>query len=148
MLRLFEQLHEQVRDEIVGLDDVGLNWSPGPGANSIATIVIHMVGSEAETLRCVAGLRGLRDREDEFSLRQRSVSEVFGELEAADALISELESEIGTDRLRRLVALPTLPDDDRRSGLTWLAGNYGHAREHVGHIQLTRQLLRSGWTAP
>jgi hypothetical protein len=148
LLRLFEQLHAQVRDEIGGLDDVGLNWCPGPGANSIGTIVTHMLGSEAETLRCVAGVPCVRDRDDEFSPRRRSVSEVLGELQAADDLITELESEIGRHRLRRCVSLPTLPDDERRSGLTWLAGNYGHAREHVGHIQLTKQLFQGGVGAP
>jgi len=25
-----------------------------------------------------------------------------------------------------------------------LAGNYGHAREHLGHIQLTKQLFLDG----
>jgi len=43
----------------------------------------------------------------------------------------------------RALALPTLPVDERRSGLTWLVGNYGHGREHVGQIQLTRQLYRA-----
>ncbi len=49
----------------------------------------------------------------------------------------------GAARLQRLLSLPTLPAEERRSGLTWLAGNYGHAREHVGHIQLTAQLYRA-----
>jgi hypothetical protein len=144
LLRLFEQLHAQVRQEISDLDDAGLNWSPGPSANAIATIVTHMVGSEAETLRCVAGVPCVRDREDEFSPRQRTVSDVLGELQAADVLIEELESEITRPRLRRHVTLPTLPAEERRSGLTWLAGNYGHAREHLGHIQLTKQLFLDG----
>ena len=26
------------------------------------------------------------------------------------------------------------------TGLHWLLTNYGHAREHLGHIQLTKQL--------
>jgi hypothetical protein len=39
-------------------------------------------------------------------------------------------------------ALPTLPRQDLRSGLTWLVGNYGHVQQHVGHIQLTKQLYQ------
>jgi hypothetical protein len=147
VLTLFEQLHDQVREEIEGLDDVGVNWSPGPGANSIATIVTHMVGSEAETMRCVAGVPCTRDREGEFSRGKRGVGEVVDELRSADELIAVLRPQIGSQRLRTVMTLPSLdslPAVERRSGLTWLVGNYGHAREHVGHIQLTTQLYRTG----
>jgi hypothetical protein len=143
VLKLFEQLHDQVRQEIEGLDDAALNWSPGPGANSIATLVTHLVGSEGETLRGVAGVAAVRDRDEEFVGATRSVEEIRNELRAADELIEALRSEVGGQRLRVMLALPSLPADERRSGLTWLIGNYGHAREHVGHLQLTKQLYQA-----
>jgi hypothetical protein len=87
-MALFRQVHDQLREELDGLDDDTLNWILTQEANSIATIVTHLVGSEAETLRCVAGVDCERDR----------------------------------------------------AGLTWLIGKYGHAREHVGQVQLTKQL--------
>ncbi|HLN41690.1 MAG TPA: hypothetical protein VK215_04530 [Acidimicrobiales bacterium] len=67
VLILFEQLHDQIREAITGLDEEGLNWSPGEGANTVATIVTHVLGSEAEALRCVAGVACGRDREGEFA---------------------------------------------------------------------------------
>jgi len=148
VLRLFEQLHDQIRGEIDGLDGDALNWAPGAGANSIATIVAHVVGSEAETLRCVAGAPSTRDRDEEFTRGRRDADAILRELRAADDLIEQLTPDMGTQRLRGLIALPTLPAGERRSGLTWLVGNYGHAREHVGHIQLTKQLYRAGRAAP
>jgi hypothetical protein len=51
---------------------------------------------------------------------------------------------IDRERLAASVSLPTLPADDRRSGLAWLLGNYGHAREHVGEIRVTWELVREG----
>jgi hypothetical protein len=102
-----------------------------------------MVGSESETLRCVAGVLCTRDRDGEFSRGHRAVAEIVDELRGADELIATLRSEIGPHRLRAVMALPTLPAAERRSGLTWLVGNYGHAREHVGHIELTKQLYRA-----
>ena len=140
VLRLFRQIHDQVREEIKGLDDGGLNWVPTHGANSVATIVTHMVGSEAETLHCLAGVVYQRDRDGEFSRSAQGVRDVLAELDRADALIIELAERIDHRRLRAVFPLPTLPKDERRSGLTWLVGNYGHAREHVGQIQLTKQL--------
>ena len=143
VLVLLGQLHDQVRQEIEGLDDVGLNWSPGPGTNSIATTVVHMVGSEAETVRCVAGVPVVRDREGEFRGGRQSRDDVLRQLRMADELIAELHGAIGMHHLRRRVTLPTLPAAERRSGLTWLVGVYGHGREHVGHIQLTKQLFQA-----
>lgn len=137
---LFRQVHEQLRQELDGLDDDALNWIPTTDANSIATIIIHIVGSEAETLRCVAGVECVRDRDAEFVRRRLPLIEVLGLLEEADDLINELEPYISPSQLEALLPLPTLPKEAVRPGLTWLAGNYGHAREHVGQIQLTRQL--------
>jgi hypothetical protein len=144
---LFLQVHEQLRDELDGLDDDGLNWVPIPGANSIATIVTHVVGSEAETFRSVAGVEYERDRDAEFVGRGRTMPEVLRLLDGADDLIMEMERRIDTGGLQALIPLPTLPAEEVRPGLTWLIGNYGHAREHVGQVQLTKQLLnraRSG----
>jgi hypothetical protein len=144
VLRLFEQLHDQVGQEIADLDDLALNWRPTRGANSIAIIITHLLGSEAETLRCVAGLPCSRQRDSEFSGPRRTAADVADELGAADRLLAELRPRITSDRLETLVSLPTLPAEERRSGLTWLVGSYGHAREHVGQIQLTRQLYQAG----
>lgn len=140
VLTLFGQVHDQIRTEIEGLDADCLNWTPGPGTNSMATIVIHLVGSEAETLRSVAGIVDHRDRDAEFVQSRQTSAELADTLNRADQLIVEIGPQIDSGRLRARLCLPTLPDDERRSGLTWLVGNYGHAREHVGHIQLTRQL--------
>lgn len=137
---LFRQVHDQLRLELAGLDDHALNWIPIPDANSIATIVTHIVGSEAETLRCVAGVECERDRDAEFVGSGLTLPDVLALLDRADDLITELESRITPSRLGAVFPLPTLPAEESRPGLTWLAGNYGHAREHVGQIQLTKQL--------
>jgi DinB superfamily len=142
VLALFLQVHRQLRDELRGLDRDALNWVPTLGANSIATIVTHVVGSESETLSCVAGLPCERDREAEFVGGDVAEADVLALLDTADDLVRLTKSHIDDARLGGMLALPTLPDDQVRSGLTWLVGNYGHAREHIGHIQLTKQLYQ------
>jgi hypothetical protein len=143
VLDLFVQLHDQVRGEIRNLDEDALNWAPITSANSIAALITHLVGSEAETLRTVAGLVNIRDREAEFTVTRQASDQLLARLHEADRLITDLRTAIDGNRLRALFALPTLSPSDRRSGLTWLVGNYGHAREHVGHIQLTKELYHS-----
>jgi hypothetical protein len=142
LLPLFLQLHDELRHELSALDRDALNWVPTEGANSISTIVTHLVGSEGETLRSVAGVFSERDRDAEFIVDERTVDEVLDQLDEADLLISSVEEHIDAGRLESTLALPTLPADDIRLGLTWLVGSYGHGREHLGHIQLTRQLYQ------
>ena len=142
VLALFHQVHRQLRDDTEGLDADALNWVPVEGANSISTIITHLVGSEAETLRCVAGMSSERNRDEEFVRKELTIDGVHRLLADADDLIREIGRHIDAARLRSEFALPTLPDEELRSGLTWLIGNYGHAREHLGQIQLTKQLYQ------
>ncbi|MEA3019197.1 MAG: hypothetical protein QOI47_721 [Actinomycetota bacterium] len=72
------------------------------------------------------------------------MSEVLDALATADRLVEELAPLITRARLSAEIALPTLPPTEVRPGITWLVGNYGHAREHVGQIQLTKQLFELG----
>jgi hypothetical protein len=140
VLALLTQTHAGYRAEIIGLNDETLNWSPGPGYNSIALLVVHSVGSEAETLRSVAGIPGVRDREAEFQPKTYALSQCLALLEEADQLIDELSPLLDEARLGQFCSLPTLSQRERRSGRTWLIGTYGHAREHLGHVQITKQL--------
>ena len=142
VLVLFRQLHQELRDEVAGLTDDALNWVPTPGANSIATIVTHLVGSETETLRSVAGVACERDRDAEFAQRRRTSADLLLLLDEADGLLVEVWPRMERRRLTAEIPLPTLPSDELRPGLTWLVANYGHAREHVGQVQLTNQLYR------
>jgi len=139
---LFRQVHDQVREELAEADDELVNYIPALGSNSIATIVAHLTGSEAETLRCVAGVTCDRDRPGEFTRGPEPLAAVLKYLDEADKLLDELSPAFVEDRLVAETSLPTLPAEELRPGITWLFGNYGHAREHVGHIQLTRQLYR------
>lgn len=142
MLALFRQLHGELRAEVVGSDDEALNWAPCEGANSPATIITHTLGSEAETILSVAGEAAERDRSAEFELGDQTGAELIARLDGADALLDRIGHSLGDGRLAARQSLPTLPSTELRSGLTWLVGNLGHAREHMGHLRLTLQLYR------
>jgi hypothetical protein len=137
----FGELHDELRLEVANRDDESLNWTPCPGANSVATIVTHTLGSEAETLRAVAGVPVSRNRGAEFKMGSQSQAEVLDQIRRADSLLDELGPTLTDDQAVTLTALPTLSSHDRRPGMTWLIGNLGHAREHMGHLRLTVQLF-------
>ncbi len=143
----FRLLHNELRFVVANHSDESLNWVPCPGANSVATIITHTLGSEAETLRAVAGEPSPRDRDAEFQVGRQSKPALVDQIDTADALLEHLGPALTDDRGTTLVSLPTLPSDDRRSGIAWLIANLGHAREHMGHLRLTIQLSEVAGTA-
>jgi DinB superfamily len=136
---LFRGVHQDVRERITGLDEEALNWQPLAEANSIAVLVVHTLGSEREMIRAVRRLPTQRDRPAEFKA-QATAADLQALLEQADREMAEHASALTADDLTEL-----RPRGDRppRPGLEWLLTNYGHAREHLAQIDLTRQLYES-----
>jgi hypothetical protein len=140
----YRSVHQEMRNELLDADVQALDWTPGPDTNSMSTLVVHLLASEAEMLRSVRGLPTERDRDAEFAGRPAAREELLGLIDAAERDLDQLGSGIGVQDLRALRARPNKPAP--QSGLFWLLRNYGHAREHLAHLQLTRQLY--GLTHP
>jgi uncharacterized damage-inducible protein DinB len=133
----FRVVHGHLRDEVRDLSVEELNWKPGPETNSIAALIVHTLGSEAEVLRVAAKVPGERDRPAEFRATADSAADLIRELDQADSYLEAMVPRITAENLAE-----ELPRGDRppETGLHWLVTNYGHAREHLAHIQLTKQL--------
>jgi hypothetical protein len=136
---VFRSLHQDIRERLGGLDDEELNWQPLPEANSIAVLVVHTLGSEREMLRAVRKLATERDRPAEFKA-QASAADLLALLDLADSEWDEHGGALTADDLTEL-----RPRGDRppKPGLEWLLTNYGHAREHLAQIDLTKQLYEA-----
>ena len=137
---LFRAVHAEFRQSIEGLTADALNWTPVTDANSIAALVVHTLGSEAEVLRAVRTIPGDRDRDAEFRARAETVIDLVAQLDAGDAFLAEMT---GGMTPADLTAMRPRGDRPPRTGLDWLISNYGHAREHLAHVQLTRQLFEA-----
>ena len=139
LVALYHDVHDKLRDQVRGMDAGTLNWKPLPLANSVAVLIVHTLGSEREMIRAVRSLPTERDRDSEFR----------AEAEAADLLV--LLDRADADLNEHLVAVTAAdltelrPRGDRppRPGLEWLLSNYGHAREHLAQVELTKQLYDS-----
>lgn len=136
---LFRTVHQQLRDVVRDQDVETLNWSPGPHLNSIAVLVIHTLGSEIDTLHLVRGITSDRDRDSEFGIHANDAAMLLDAIDRADAALMEHAPAITASNLE---AIRTRPSRDSQTGLHWLVNNYGHAREHIGHIDVTVQLRR------
>lgn len=132
----FRDVHGQIRKLIQGMDREALNWKPHPEANSIAVLVTHTLGSEREMLAAVRGITSPRDRPSEFQVEADAPALALL-IDAADSWLEEQAEAIGAADL-----IADRPRGDRppRPGLVWLVTNYGHAREHLAQMELTKQL--------
>jgi hypothetical protein len=132
----FHDVHDSIRNVIQGLDQDALNWKPHSEANSIAVLVTHTLGSEREMLAAVRGVRIPRDRPAEFAV-EAGARELGAQLDQADRwLADQVEAMTAGD----LTADRPRGDQPARPGLRWLLTNYGHAREHLAQMELTKQL--------
>jgi DinB superfamily len=136
---LYAELHENLREQVRGLDEGTLNWRPLPKANSVAVLVTHTLGSELEMMRSVRTMPTQRDRDSEF--RAEAGAERL--LEMIDAAALEMDELIAAVTEADLKELRPRGDRPPRPGIQWMISNYGHAREHLAQIELTKQLYDS-----
>lgn len=137
VLSLFETVYRSLDEEITGLDAAELAWTPAPDTNSIAVLIVHSIGSAEEVLRIVRGMPNERDRDAEFVPNGLAADALHTRIAAAFAYLGDVGSGItGED----LAAIRPRPNRDPQTGMYWLLHNYGHAREHLAHIQLTKQV--------
>lgn len=132
----FREVHAQIRKLIDGLDREALNWKPHPEANSIAILITHTLESEREMLAAVRGVKVPRDRPSEFTV-ESDLDHLVEMLEHADAWLTE---QTGPMAASDLTADRPRGDRPPRRGVVWLVTNYGHAREHLAQMELTKQL--------
>ena len=136
---LFHAVHDGLREQVRDVDPGTLNWKPLPLANSIAVLVTHTLGSEREMIRAVRSLTTERDREAEFKA-EANAADLLAMLDRADR---ELDEHLGALTAADLTELRPREDRPPKPGLEWLLSNYGHAREHLAQIELTKQLYDS-----
>jgi hypothetical protein len=135
---LYRAVHEQMREHVRGMDLGTLNWKPLPLANSVAVLIVHTLGSEREVIHTMRSVAAERDRDAEFKSEAES-ADLLALLDEADRGLELLDSITAAD----LTELHPRGDRPPRPGLDWLMSNYGHAREHLAQIELTKQLYDS-----
>ena len=136
---LYRDVHAKMREQVRGMDHGTLNWSPLPKANSIAVLITHTLGSEREMIRALRQVATERDRESEFKV-EAEAADLLALLDQAD---HDIDEHIGALTAADLTELRPRGDRPPRPGIEWLLSNYGHAREHLAQIELTKQLFDS-----
>jgi len=133
-----QNCHNDILHEVDGLTPAALDWSPGPDMNSISVLVFHLTGAERFWIGDVAAQDSSnRDRDAEFKVKGLDSTTLNKRL--ADTL-EYARSALEKMSLHDLETRRLLPDG-REFTVAWaLLHALEHATEHLGQIQLTRQL--------
>jgi ADP-ribose pyrophosphatase YjhB (NUDIX family) len=144
ILERFRDILRQLRRELEGMPRDALHWTPGPETSTIAILVAHVLGSELDTLRRIRGLPSDRVRATEFERRDEGAEDLLRRIDAAEAELERLAGGLTTEHL----AAPSMhATRGTQPGWFWLIDNYGHQREHLAQLQLTKQMFAHGETA-
>jgi uncharacterized damage-inducible protein DinB len=134
----FCELHTEIEKIVEGLPSEALDWVPDPEMNSIAVLVMHLIGAERYWIGVAINEPPGRDREAEFQTKSLSAEELKAHLVSADIYIRLALSRFA---LPDLEAVRQSPRNTKAFTAGWcLAHALEHSALHTGHIQLTRQL--------
>jgi hypothetical protein len=135
---------DRLLETIAGLDDEAVNWKPPvPGGNSLLVLVTHTLASaEEHIVGKAAGKTVVRNRDAEFVVMGGSghlaarAAEVRRRIDDA---LAALEGRLDEERDPPVGKWPS----PRGTARDRLIHSVSHTAEHVGHAQLTRDLLKA-----
>jgi hypothetical protein len=136
---------DMLREALVGLPDAAAEWKPLPTANSLNVLVVHSLTSSRFFLGCGAGRALSRrqylesDRVAAFEARGLPIAALVSAIDAAAAEFDALLAAAPADALAATVAWPDYPEE-RYTGAECVIRAIAHLREHVGQVQLMRDL--------
>ncbi len=136
-----------LRTTVAGVDTDSLNRAPAPGANSIAVLVTHAV--TATRWLVDAALTGRMDREryrredrtPAFATKDADAARLLALIDDLEATAARLAAEGGKVDYAGAVEFEHAYEDGPRTRAWSLIHALEHLREHVGHAQLTRQVI-------
>jgi uncharacterized damage-inducible protein DinB len=137
-LSLFETLHQGLMRAIDGLPTEALDWVPGAEMNSIAVLLVHTAGSQRYWVGDVVGAKPSgRERSAEFVVRGLTSDDLRQRLAAVLDHTRQVVGRLTTEDLGAMRS----STDGREHSVSWaLMHALEHTAQHLGHIQLTRQL--------
>lgn len=137
-LGLLRNVHNGMKKAMEGLPQEAIDWIPGEQMNSLGGIIAHTVGTEMSFhQRAIAGEPFERDGAAEWATRGKSAAELGAMMDQSEAV---------AERVLAGLALASLGEErtlraDRKVTVAYaLLHNLDHGGDHLGHMQITRQL--------
>jgi hypothetical protein len=139
----WDQQAERYRKSVEGMPDAALTWQPTSAeTNSVAQIVRHVFEGLPWLLGIVCGAppptpeqlqqRRARMWRNDPTTKQALLETITQGLQARDAALADLDAMDLNDEVQAF--------GSPRRRLFLLAGFVSHSAEHLGHVELTKQL--------
>ena len=135
-------LRNQVKTLLEGLPPDALDWRPIQGegelaTNSLAVMAVPLAGSQTYWMKEIIGRTPIqRDREAEFAAKGVSLPDLKARLDAAGKIVEEVLSPLSERQMEEERKFRDKPITVRGGILQVI----DHVAQHIGHMQLTRQL--------
>jgi hypothetical protein len=122
-----------------GLEEDDLNWRPLENANSLYILAVHVIANVEANILGVLCLQEInRHREEEFKAHGISIVPVLQRWRNVQKRVTSCLAKFTSDDLDKEY---NHPRRGRITGRALLITIARHAAEHVGHAELTRDLL-------
>jgi uncharacterized damage-inducible protein DinB len=137
----FHELHQEIEQALKALPSDVLDWKPGAEMNSISVILTHLTGAERFLIGdVVMGEPSNRNREAEFEVEGLAKQDLLDRLTEVDGYIKGAFEKMS---LPDLESYRTHPRNGKQVSVSWaILHALEHTATHLGHIQLTVQLMQ------
>lgn len=149
-LQRLEDLHDQVKVLVGKISPANLDWQPfkvdgEQTSNSMAMLVTHICGAEHFWVGEVIGeLPPTRNRDSEFATKNTSQTELFHLLQQTSKESRAILAALTPHQLEGYRVV-----DDRQVSVRWAVLHViDHTALHLGHMQMTYQLMTGGEPYP
>lgn len=134
-----EGLHHRLTAALEGLPQQAIDWAPGEEMNSIGVLIAHIAGAERYWIGdVVAGDESGRVRATEFETVGMDRDSLLARL---DEVLAHSRGVLAGLSEEQLAEERVSPRVDERFTLGWsLLHALKHTAEHVGQVEMTRQL--------
>jgi hypothetical protein len=133
-------VHSDMAKAMTGLTPEQLDWSPGPEMNALSVLATHTAGAERFLIgELIGGDPVVRDRAAEFMPQYVAAAELVLRLDGALAHTEGVLDALTLADLEGLCA--PMRDGTAHTRAYVLAYALDHTALHLGHMQITRQLL-------
>jgi uncharacterized damage-inducible protein DinB len=146
-LKVAQESFATLRTAIAELPDGAANWVPAPNTNSVAVLTTHCVTAARFFYSEGSGTRGsiaayrAGERSAAFATQNATIADLIALIDAFQPELEAILSEGDPASLEAGISWPEEdPGEPERSGVDWLFRATAHVREHIGQVQLTRDL--------
>ena len=139
-----DSLRERIKETIQDLTAEDLNWSPSlTETNSAYILATHIAGSESMWVHeIIGGINVKRDRDSEFQAKGTTTNELVKRIESTAEISRKILSGLTRADLEQSRKEPFRRGGGDISVHGCLLRILEHTSEHLGHLELTKQLLK------